>query len=128
MVECGATSIYTNAKTGYPNPKPLQSVKKWQRTFFYVRTPDNEDDCHNLPEFMLDLPNAKTNWGIKVVHGDTDLDRMASRVRELHEEGLEALISWLDSSCTECSHSSADLAVSTTCATTWTTPGRRPSG
>ena len=90
IFECGATTIYTNAKTGYPNPKPLQLVKKWQRTFFYVRTPDNEADCHNLPEFMLDPPHQKTNWGIKVSCGDTDLDRMASRVRELHDEGLEA--------------------------------------
>ena len=61
MVKCGAATIYTNAKTGYPNPKPLQSVKKWQRTFFYVRTPDNEADCHNLPEFALDPPHQKTN-------------------------------------------------------------------
>ena len=86
MVECGAATIYTNAKTGYPNPKPLQIVKKWQRSFFCVRTPDNEANSHNLPEFVLDPPHQKTNWGIDVGHGDTDMDRMASRLRELHEE------------------------------------------
>ena len=88
MVECGATTIYTNAKTGYPNPKPLQSVKKWQRTFFYVRTLDNEANYHNLPKFLLDPPFHKVNWGVKIGHSDIDLDNMASRVRQLHEEVL----------------------------------------
>ena len=40
---------------------------------------------------MLDPPLHKTNWGVKVGHGDIELDKMASRVRQLHEEeGLEA--------------------------------------
>ena len=31
------------------------------------------------------------NWGVKIGHGDIDLENMASRVRQLHEEeGLEA--------------------------------------
>ena len=57
MVECGTTNIYTHAKTGYPNPKPLQSVKKWQKTFFYVSTPENQADYLNLPKFMLEPPH-----------------------------------------------------------------------
>ena len=40
MTECGAASIYPNVKTDYPNPKLLQSMKKWQSTFFYVRNAD----------------------------------------------------------------------------------------
>ena len=40
---------------------------------------------------MLDPPLHKVNWGVKIGHGDIDLDKMASRVCQLHEEeGLEA--------------------------------------
>ena len=90
MTECGAASIYPNIKTDYPNPKVLQSVKKWHRTFFYIRTADREADCVNLPPFRLDPPVAKTNWQSKVGHGDADLDKMVKRVKELHKEVLEA--------------------------------------
>lgn len=54
ITSCGAVSIYANQNVGHPSPKPLQSVKKWQQTFFYVRTPDANGDCHNLPDFVLD--------------------------------------------------------------------------
>ena len=89
-------------------------MKKWQWTFFYVRTPDDEADCLNLTLFSLDPPHAKTNWGVKVGHGDTDLDRMANRVRELCDEGWRQLTWWSDSSSAECSRSSADLTASAT--------------
>ena len=61
MADCGAASIYPNTKTDYPNPKPLQSVKKWQKSFFYIRTADGEADCVNLPPFRIEPPEAKTN-------------------------------------------------------------------
>src|SRR4051812_10555792 len=63
MVECDAATIYTNSKTTNPNPKPLQSVKKFQKTFFYARTPENKADCHNLPEFVLAPSTTKHSWG-----------------------------------------------------------------
>ena len=90
MVECGAASIYPNTKSEYPNPKPLQSVKKWQRTFFYVKTADGEPDALNLPPFRLEPPEERTNWTSKVGHGDTDLDDMVKRTKELCQSGLEA--------------------------------------
>ena len=90
MSECGAASIYPNLKTDYPNPKPLQSVKKWQRTFFNVRTVDGEADYVNLPPFQPGPPTSKTNWQSKPGHGDGDLDRMMKRMTELRKEGLVA--------------------------------------
>ena len=60
MADYGAASIYPNVKSEYPNPKPLQSVKKWQKTFFYVKTADGEADCINLPPFRLEPPEGRT--------------------------------------------------------------------
>ena len=89
MADCGAVSIYPN-KTDYPNPKPLQSVKKWQRTFFYVRTTAGEEDSLNLPPFRMDPPEQRHNWQSRIVHGDTDLDEMVKHTKELRFDGLEA--------------------------------------
>ena len=61
MTACGAASIYIRPGLGYPKVKPLQSVKKWQRTFFYLRNPDPERDGLNLPEFELAPPAARLN-------------------------------------------------------------------
>ena len=71
--------------------KPLQSVKKWQRTFFYVRNPDPEKDGLNLPEFELVPPTAKLNWEINSRAGDLEIDNMLARLRHLQaHEGLVA--------------------------------------
>ena len=89
MADCGAVSIYPN-KTDYPNPKPFQSVKKWQRTFFYVRTAAGEEDSLNLPLFLMEPPEQRHNWQSKLGHGDTNLDEMVKRTKELRVSGLEA--------------------------------------
>ena len=81
----GVASIYANQNIGYPNPKPLHTVKKWQRSFFYVSNTDANGNCHNLPEFVLDPPAAKLIWGVKAGQGDAELDKMVDRVHEMHE-------------------------------------------
>ena len=41
MTACSAATIYANFSTCFLSPKPMQSVKKWQKTFFYIRSPDS---------------------------------------------------------------------------------------
>src|SRR3954471_10603315 len=55
--------------------------------FFYVSTPEGQDDLLNLPEFSLPPP-TKHNWSEKPGFGDTDLDRQVARIAELEAEGL----------------------------------------
>jgi hypothetical protein len=56
----GAASLYSRPQT--PFPKMVDSVKKWQTTFFYVRNENAGFYWINLPEFTLEPP-AKLNWG-----------------------------------------------------------------
>ena len=58
--------------------------------FFYVKMTDGEADCINLPPFRLEPPEERTNWASKTGHGDTDLDEMVKRTKELCQAGLEA--------------------------------------
>ena len=89
MTDCGGCIIYPN-RTAYPTPKPIQSCKEWQTTFFYVKSPANGPDCHNLPEFELPPPTAKYQWATKVGAGDVDLDEQVKRMEKLVSDGLRA--------------------------------------
>ena len=58
-------------------------MKKWQRTFFYVRNSDPERDGLNLPEFVLAPPTARQNWTVNSgLHG-AEIDSMLARMRFL---------------------------------------------
>ncbi|KAM0825400.1 hypothetical protein ACQ4PT_069590 [Festuca glaucescens] len=46
----------------FPKIPMVDSVKKWQTTFFYVKNENPAKDLLNLPEFSP-APPAKTNWG-----------------------------------------------------------------
>jgi hypothetical protein len=59
---CGAASLYSRPQTPFPKIPTVDSIKKWQNTFFYVRNEDANSDRLNLPAFNLE-PLAKLNWG-----------------------------------------------------------------
>ncbi|KAM0860213.1 hypothetical protein ACQ4PT_046680 [Festuca glaucescens] len=59
---CGAASLYACRDVSFPKIPMVDSVKKWQTTFFYVKNENLAKDLLNLPEFSP-APPAKTNWG-----------------------------------------------------------------
>ena len=59
---CGAASLYPRRDVSFPKIPMVDSVKKWQTTFFYVKNENPAKDLLNLPEFSP-APPAKTNWG-----------------------------------------------------------------
>ena len=68
MTACGAATITARKLSDFPKVSGLESCRKWQRSFFYVKNPDPSDnakgyDFLNLPEFRLDPPNSQANWG-----------------------------------------------------------------
>ncbi|KAM0839211.1 hypothetical protein ACQ4PT_060453 [Festuca glaucescens] len=58
---CGAASLYPR-QGPFPKIPTVDSVKKWQASFFYVKNENPAKDLLNLPEFSP-APLAKTNWG-----------------------------------------------------------------
>jgi hypothetical protein len=81
MTACGAASISPRLTSEFPRIKGLQSCKKWQRTFFYVQNP-GEEDLINLPNFQLEPPTAQRNW-------DFDPKNAYAEVQEIHKYMLK---------------------------------------
>jgi Putative gypsy type transposon len=75
-------------KSKYQGPDIVQSCKDWQRTFFYVKSPDNGPDLLNLPEFSVTRPAEKYQWGLRYGVGDVDVDNQVKRVARLERDGL----------------------------------------
>jgi hypothetical protein len=50
MTQCGAATIMSQKGSKFPKIELLESVKKWQKSFFYVNNWTKEDRI-NLPPF-----------------------------------------------------------------------------
>ena len=70
----GATSIYSRTSTPFPKIPTMDSVKKWQMSFFYVRSDNPAFDRINLPEYNPDPPTARLNWGANHKSADPDAE------------------------------------------------------
>ena len=88
MVDCGSAVVYKRLKTPLPAFKMPDSVKGWQRSYFYARNRTDTDRI-GLLAFSL-APSAWMNWDVKIRGDRKEVDRMVSRVQELVGEGLVA--------------------------------------
>ena len=96
-VDCGSAVVYKRPKSVLLAFKTLDSIKGWQRTYFYVRNKKSDEDRVGLPAFSF-APSSKANWDGKGRPGDKDVDAMVRRVDEMVKEGLQAAdltICWL---------------------------------
>ncbi|KAM0898012.1 hypothetical protein ACQ4PT_022202 [Festuca glaucescens] len=66
---CGVASLYPCPQAPFPKIPTVDSVKKWQTSFFYVKNENPAVDRLNLPPFSL-APPTKMNWGY--CHKPTD--------------------------------------------------------
>ncbi|KAK1620860.1 hypothetical protein QYE76_026377 [Lolium multiflorum] len=74
MRACGAASIYSCTSTPFPKIPTVDSVKKWQMSFFYVKSDNPAFDWINLPEYNPDPPAARLNWGANHKSADPDAE------------------------------------------------------
>jgi hypothetical protein len=61
MTLCGAATIMSQKGSGFPKVELLESCKKWQKSFFYIRN-TTDVDLLNLPPFVDVPPLAMKNW------------------------------------------------------------------
>jgi hypothetical protein len=61
MTQCGATTIMSRKGSDFPKIELLESCKKWQKTFFYVKN-TTAMDLINLPEYVDVPPTEMKNW------------------------------------------------------------------
>ena len=62
MTATGAASISPRKQSIFPRVLGLESCRKWQRTFFYVKSAA-APELINLPPFSLAPPTEQQNWG-----------------------------------------------------------------
>jgi hypothetical protein len=60
MTQCGAATIMSRKGSDFPKIELLESCKKWQKTFFYMKN-TTEVDLINLPEYVDVPPNEMKN-------------------------------------------------------------------
>jgi hypothetical protein len=61
MTQCGATTVMSRKGSDFLKIKLLESCKKWQKKFFYVKN-TTAVDLINLPEYVDVLPTEMKNW------------------------------------------------------------------
>jgi hypothetical protein len=71
---CGSASIYSRQGTPFPKIPTVDSVKKWQQSFFYVRNSNPAFDWMNLPEYDPAPPAARKNWGTNYRPADPEAE------------------------------------------------------
>ena len=62
-------------------------VKKWQRSFFYVRNNSPKTDLIGLPPFLIGPP-TKMNWGYTPSEKLSEIKLSVKRVEALMKEGF----------------------------------------
>lgn len=86
MVECGAAMIKPRTNTEFFRVKGLGSVKKWVRSWFYVKNADPKVDRINLPSYMSGPPIEKHNWDYYPAD-NPELLGYIKHIQELHDDG-----------------------------------------
>ncbi|KAE8797056.1 hypothetical protein D1007_27842 [Hordeum vulgare] len=56
MTPCGAALVHHRPKYGFPQMPLQDSVKHWQKGFFYVKSTDPAHDTLNMPPFAIAPP------------------------------------------------------------------------
>ncbi|KAE8780994.1 hypothetical protein D1007_45798 [Hordeum vulgare] len=64
MTPCGTTLVRHRTSSGFLQLPLQDSIKKWQKGFFYVKNIDPSHDYINLPPFATAPPTAKQNWKV----------------------------------------------------------------
>jgi hypothetical protein len=84
MTQYGAATIMSRKGSDFPKIELLESCKKWQKSFFYVKNTTNVD-LLNLPTYVDIPPNEMKNWTYNpknMVGAVNDLHRVKGELRD----------------------------------------------
>lgn len=62
MTPCGAALVPHRTKCVFPKMPLQDSIKQWQKGFFYVKNASPTHDAINMPPFAIEPPMVKKNW------------------------------------------------------------------
>ncbi|KAE8813402.1 40S ribosomal protein S5-1 [Hordeum vulgare] len=64
------------------------SIKQWQRGFFYVKNANTSHDAINMPPFDIDPPTAKKNWQAKYPKPIAEVAQICVYLESMKTRGL----------------------------------------
>jgi hypothetical protein len=87
MTLCGTATIMSQKGSDFPKVELLESCKKWQKSFFYVRN-TTDVDLLNLPPFVDVPPLAMKNWTYNPKSSVTVVNALDRVKVDLRDAGL----------------------------------------
>jgi hypothetical protein len=87
MTQCGAATIMSRKGSDFPKVELLESCKKWQKNFFYVKN-TMDDDLLNLPPFVDKPPLVMKNWSYNPKNSVLPVNALHRLKGELRDAGL----------------------------------------
>jgi hypothetical protein len=87
MTQCGAATIMSQKGSDFPKVELLESCKKWQKSFFYVKN-TTDDDLLNLPPYVVEPPLAMKKWTYNPKNSVMPVNALHRVKGELQDAGL----------------------------------------
>lgn len=87
MTLCGAATIMPRKRSIFPRIGVLDSCRKWQRTFFYVKNTTDVDRI-NLPAFKIDPPIEQHDWDYHPKVRSTEICMVHQCIEDFIKDGL----------------------------------------
>ncbi|KAE8817868.1 hypothetical protein D1007_04491 [Hordeum vulgare] len=87
MTPCGAALVHHRLKSGFPQMPLQDSIKHWQKGFFYVKSADPAQDALNMPPFAI-APPTRRNWDAKTPRPHPEVARICAHLDILEKCGL----------------------------------------
>jgi hypothetical protein len=84
VVQCGACILTPRQGSPYYKLSGLESYRKWQQTFFYVRN-SGPVDFINLPAYVPGAP-ARTNWQYNPQNNHDETNRIVRYIKKLKKD------------------------------------------
>ncbi|KAE8788725.1 hypothetical protein D1007_37298 [Hordeum vulgare] len=87
MTPFGAALVHPRPKSVFPQMPLQDSVKHWQKGFFYVRSTDPAQDALNMPPFVI-APPTRQNWDAMTRKPHPEVVLIRAHLDILRESGL----------------------------------------
>ncbi|KAE8816537.1 hypothetical protein D1007_05869 [Hordeum vulgare] len=87
MTTCGAALVHHRLKSGFPQMLLQDSIKHWQKGFFYVKSVDPAQDALNTPPFAI-APPTRRNSDAKTPRPHPEVALICAHLDILGKSGL----------------------------------------
>ncbi|KAE8815272.1 hypothetical protein D1007_07406 [Hordeum vulgare] len=87
MTPCGAALVHHRSKSGFPQMPLQESIKHWQKGFFYVKSTDTAQDALNMPPFDI-APSTRRKWDAKTPKPHPEVAPICAHLDILEKSGL----------------------------------------